>query len=216
MRDLNSIIRTNDEAQAKHDMRVRSAQALGDQQQREAQAKPSLYDHVGAIMAYEEGELDRDGTVALFQHLVDTGLAWQLQGSYGRTAAAMIEAGLVSRRVGDAVAFPLARPGHADGEGILPYRSTRGDQHIVVPLAVPLERAERRLSERRTTPNAFPLERAGHPQDSAPLSFPVARPGHVHADPANCDTCAVHYGDDGVCDEGKPINSPHRKPFIAR
>jgi len=37
------------------------------------------------------------------------------------------------------------------------------------------------------------------------------------SDKANCDKCAVHYGDDGVCDEGKPVNSPHRaKPFIAR
>jgi hypothetical protein len=49
-----------------------------------------------AIIAFENGELDDDDTIALFQHLVDTGLAWQLQGFYGRTAAALIEQGLVT------------------------------------------------------------------------------------------------------------------------
>ena len=31
------------------------------------------------------------------QHLIDTGLAWQLQGSFGRTCAALIEAGICHR-----------------------------------------------------------------------------------------------------------------------
>lgn len=48
------------------------------------------------IIAYEQGELDEDATIELFQHLVNTGLAWQLQGSYGRAAADMIEAGLIT------------------------------------------------------------------------------------------------------------------------
>jgi hypothetical protein len=47
------------------------------------------------IMAYEGGELDEDAIIEGFQALVDSGLAWQLQGHYGRTAAALIEAGLV-------------------------------------------------------------------------------------------------------------------------
>ena len=51
------------------------------------------YDEVGAIIAYEQGDLDDEATIELFQHLIDSGLAWSLQGHYGRTATALIEAG---------------------------------------------------------------------------------------------------------------------------
>lgn len=57
---------------------------------------PTPFDTVGQIIAYEEGELDEDETVGLFQHLVDNGQAWSLQGSYGRTATDLINAGLVT------------------------------------------------------------------------------------------------------------------------
>jgi hypothetical protein len=50
---------------------------------------------VDQIMAYEAGELDETATVELFQSLVDSGMAWRLQGHYGRTATDLIEAGLV-------------------------------------------------------------------------------------------------------------------------
>jgi len=46
------------------------------------------------ITSYELGELDANDTVQLFQELIDSGLAWNLQGHYGRTAYALIEAEL--------------------------------------------------------------------------------------------------------------------------
>ena len=52
-------------------------------------------DVVSQIMAYEEGQLTEEQTLALFKHLVKTGLAWQLQGSYGRVAEALLDAGLI-------------------------------------------------------------------------------------------------------------------------
>jgi len=54
---------------------------------------------VQAIIEFEGGEIDDDRTLELFQHLVDTGLAWTLQGSYGRMAAQLIEEGYIKEKV---------------------------------------------------------------------------------------------------------------------
>ena len=51
------------------------------------------FDVVGFIMAFESGQLDDDAIIAGFQYLIDSGLVWSLQGSYGRTAAGLIETG---------------------------------------------------------------------------------------------------------------------------
>jgi len=50
-------------------------------------------DQVDKIIAYEQGELSDADTIGLFQDLINSGLCWQLQGHYGRTAKAFIEAG---------------------------------------------------------------------------------------------------------------------------
>ena len=56
----------------------------------------AAYDCLSAIIKFEEGALDEEDTLALFQHLVDTGLAWSLQGSYGRMAEQLINEGLIT------------------------------------------------------------------------------------------------------------------------
>ena len=50
------------------------------------------------ILKYEEGEASEDEIVALFQELVDTGLAWSLQGRYGREAERFITNGWVTAK----------------------------------------------------------------------------------------------------------------------
>jgi hypothetical protein len=54
---------------------------------------------VSRLIAFEEGELSKDEIIVLFQELVDTGIVWSLQGVYGRTAEALIQAGEVTRKV---------------------------------------------------------------------------------------------------------------------
>ena len=50
-------------------------------------------DQVSKIMAFESGGREFDATVEVFQELIDSGLVWQLQGSYGRMASSLIENG---------------------------------------------------------------------------------------------------------------------------
>jgi hypothetical protein len=71
--------------------------------------KSSIHlDVMGNIIAFENGDLEHEDVLALFQELVNSGLAWSLQGSYGRTAAALIEAGEIETRI-----HTCARCGHA-------------------------------------------------------------------------------------------------------
>jgi hypothetical protein len=45
------------------------------------------------VLGYVTGQLDEDDTIAQFQASINSGLAWRLEGSYGREAMACIERG---------------------------------------------------------------------------------------------------------------------------
>lgn len=45
------------------------------------------------IMDYESGNMTDEETVEFFQELIDTGMVYKLQGTYGRTAEMLINAG---------------------------------------------------------------------------------------------------------------------------
>lgn len=53
----------------------------------------NTFDAVGIAEGFIEPE-SQEQTIEAWQHLIDTGLAWRLQGWFGRTAAALIEQGV--------------------------------------------------------------------------------------------------------------------------
>ena len=52
------------------------------------------YEAVGIAEGFIEADSEKQ-MVEAWQYLVDTGLAWSLQGQFGRTANALIEQGIV-------------------------------------------------------------------------------------------------------------------------
>jgi hypothetical protein len=48
---------------------------------------------IDRLMAYENGDMGDVEVIDLFQEMIDTGLIYNLQGSYGRTAQQLIDAG---------------------------------------------------------------------------------------------------------------------------
>ena len=54
------------------------------------------YNAVGIAEGFIEASSEEE-VIEAWQYLVDTGLAWQLQGTFGRTAQALIEDGIIKK-----------------------------------------------------------------------------------------------------------------------
>lgn len=57
------------------------------------------FDSLDFIMQYEGGECTNEAILAGFQELINSGLAWKLQGHYGRMAHHLITEGLCQPRI---------------------------------------------------------------------------------------------------------------------
>lgn len=55
----------------------------------------SSYDAIGIAEGFVEADSEEQ-VLEAWQYLVDTGLAWNLQGWFGRTARDLIDAGLIN------------------------------------------------------------------------------------------------------------------------
>ena len=60
---------------------------------------------VSELMAFEEGELEPDKVIDLFSKLIANGMAWQLQGFYGRSAMTYIKKGYLDKK-GNILMYP--------------------------------------------------------------------------------------------------------------
>ena len=57
------------------------------------------YEAIGLAEGFIDGT--EEEVINAWQYLLDTGLCWQLQGFFGRTANSLIEQGIIKRRVND-------------------------------------------------------------------------------------------------------------------
>ena len=53
-------------------------------------------DFINDVIKYEEGNMTIEEIISFFQYLVDSGIAWTLQGHYGRMAMHLIEEELIT------------------------------------------------------------------------------------------------------------------------
>lgn len=68
--------------------------------------KATEFDLVGSIMAWESGEMSSEQAIDFFSKLVANGMAWTLQGCYGRQAQALIDAGFIEAGTGKVLKYP--------------------------------------------------------------------------------------------------------------
>jgi len=61
------------------------------------------YTAVAIAEGFEEAESEEQ-IIEAWQHLIDTGLAWELQGSFGRQAVRLIDAGICHHKSSEHVA----------------------------------------------------------------------------------------------------------------
>lgn len=64
----------------------------------DSQDNGETYNIVDGIMAFEDGSASNKENIELFSHLVKSGMAYKLQGSYGRVADALISDGILDEQ----------------------------------------------------------------------------------------------------------------------
>lgn len=79
------------------------------------------FDLVEFTMSYENDELSEAEVIAGFQELINSGMAWKLQGLYGRQATRLIEKGLCIRPVPQ-------KPALGNSSTIGPFEGVTGDK----------------------------------------------------------------------------------------
>ena len=55
------------------------------------------YEAIGIVEGFVEADSEKQ-IIKAWQYLVDTDLAWTLQGCFGRTANALIEEGIINKK----------------------------------------------------------------------------------------------------------------------
>lgn len=68
----------------------------GDDLPVQAPNKDDMAKVMDMIIPYESGQLDMEQTLEMFRLIIQTSLAWSLQGSYGRNAERLLRAGIIT------------------------------------------------------------------------------------------------------------------------
>lgn len=83
---------------------------------------------VDYIVAYETGEIDAQDAFELFSYLVKTGQVWRMQGSYGRNAARLIDAGILDAEGNILVSAEAIRASGLPDDAISHFKEMRENE----------------------------------------------------------------------------------------